>query len=219
MFDLMSLEGKDRTAQINALGDYLEECGISPIISKSSYGLKSAYFVGEEAVFAVVHKPSSDEPEFVLVDRDFYDTYLADGKGTINLVRRDGKTYFKAMLSRDKVKVALHRKVLEFAGHDLSEDKQVDHIAHNTMINTRDFLRPCTGSQNVQNRATSKKRAEDMTGDVLATDYMSDFSYNPVLDFTDTWYAVVLYKMVGLSGEEMCDYNRDYMMRHNRLTA
>lgn len=135
------------------------------------------------------------------------------------MVKRDRKSDYKVMISRDGGKKTLHREVMKLVYGDSIEGKQVDHITHNTLINTRDFLRPCTGSQNIQNRVTSKKRAKVMTGDILATDYMSDFAYNPVLDFTDTWYAVVLYKMDCLSSKRLCNYNRDYMMRHDRMTA
>lgn len=218
MFDLKSLEGKDRTAQINAVGDYLKECGIAPSIAESSRGLRSAYYVHEESVFAVVHKPSSEEIEFVLMDKAIYDKFLADKKGSLNLVKRDRKSDYKVMISRDGTKRTLHREVLKLAeGCESIENMQVDHITHNTMINTHDFLRLCTGRQNIQNRVRSKNVSSSVNGDVLATDYMNDFSYNPVLDFTDTWYAVVLYKMVDLSSRELCDYNRDYMVRHDRL--
>lgn len=219
MFNLRFLEDKDKKDQINLVVDYLEAYNIESRIVTSSWGKKSAYCVGEDTVFAVVHKPASEELEFVLMDRPVYDTFLADGKGSLSLVKRDRKSDYKVMISRDRIKRTLHREVFNLIDSNLIKDLQVDHITHNTMINTRDFLRPCTGSQNIKNRVISKEWSDVVTGDVLATDYMSDFSYNPLLDFRDTWYAVVFYKMLGLSSKELCDYNRDYMFRHNRLSA
>ena len=216
MCDLQMFEGRSRGEQIKLVRDCLVAYGISAVPSRNRRGLKSTYYLGETAVYGVVHKPSSKEEEFVLVDRDFYEQYLADGKGTISLVRCDGKLYYKAILSREKTKNPVHRKTLEAAGCDL-EGKVVDHIVHERMINTRDFLRPCTGSQNAANRINAKKQAGAVDGDVFQTDYREDFAYNPVLDFRDTWYALVLYKMTGISGEEVCAYNRDYMRRQGRL--
>lgn len=216
MFDLLSLEGRNRVEQINTLCDYLEKkCGIKPVITKSSGGIKSAYLVRDGVVLAIVHKPASEDLDFVLMDRHLYDKFIADGKGSLNLVKRDGKPDYKVMISRDGGKLTLHREAVKLkCGHDI-DDLQVDHITHNVLINTFDMLRACTNDQNAKNRLRSRDISSNLNGDVLATDYKADFSYNPVLDFTDTWYAFVLYKMGELSGADLCDYNRDYRIRHD----
>jgi len=213
------LEDKDRDEKLEIVVEFLNICGLKPVYSKNERGLRSLYYLGEASVFSVVHKPSAhDEYEYILIDKDVYDRYLADGQGTLSLVQRDGKSYYKAILNYQKSNIALHRRILEDAGYDLA-GMQVDHVVHDTMINTKDFLRPCTGRQNALNRSNSRNKMEITDENYFEANYMDSFRYNPVLDFRDTWYAIVFYKMLNLPSKVVCDYNRDYILRHSEMPA
>lgn len=44
---------------------------------------------------------------------------------------------------------------------------------------------------------------------------LGEYCYNPLVDYTDTWYALVIQKMFGAFTElELKEYNRDYMIRN-----
>lgn len=46
--------------------------------------------------------------------------------------------------------------------------------------------------------------------------YLGAFRYNPLIDFTDTWYALILQKMLGLlSDADLYEYNRNYMIANH----
>lgn len=50
--------------------------------------------------------------------------------------------------------------------------------------------------------------------------FMQDYRYNPVVDYSDTWYAYVLHKMLGLiSKAELDAYNKDFMRRNQGNVA
>jgi hypothetical protein len=43
--------------------------------------------------------------------------------------------------------------------------------------------------------------------------YLGKFRYNPLNDFTETWYAYLVYKMLGyITAKDLEDYNRDFMI-------
>lgn len=55
---------------------------------------------------------------------------------------------------------------------------------------------------------------------LIETKYVGEFRYNPLLDFSETWYALVLYKMLGIiSYKELLEYNKDYMIRNHKDIA
>lgn len=48
------------------------------------------------------------------------------------------------------------------------------------------------------------------------TRYLGKFRYNPLIDFTDTWYALVIQKMFGdISDTDLYEYNRQYMLSNH----
>lgn len=45
--------------------------------------------------------------------------------------------------------------------------------------------------------------------------YFGGFNFNPLVNFEDTWYAIVLHKMIGLGTDtDIKDYNRDYWKKY-----
>lgn len=52
------------------------------------------------------------------------------------------------------------------------------------------------------------------------TKYLGEFRYNPLVDFKETWYALVIQKMLGgISDEELHEYNREYMIKNHKDIA
>lgn len=47
-----------------------------------------------------------------------------------------------------------------------------------------------------------------------------EFAYNPLHDFTETWYAYMLYAMLGtISEKELREYQKDYILRNDKAAA
>lgn len=42
-----------------------------------------------------------------------------------------------------------------------------------------------------------------------------EFRYNPLIDFTDTWYALILWKMLDIPESEVMEYQRKYMLENH----
>ena len=56
--------------------------------------------------------------------------------------------------------------------------------------------------------------------DKFESKYLKEFRYNPFRDFSETWYVVVLWKMLGLIDEvEVADYQRDFFKRTDKKLA
>ena len=50
--------------------------------------------------------------------------------------------------------------------------------------------------------------------------YLGAFRYNPLLDFEETWYALVIAEFIGgLSQLDIMEYNRDYIIRTDHKSA
>lgn len=50
---------------------------------------------------------------------------------------------------------------------------------------------------------------------MIETMLFGEFRYNPLLDFSETWYALILWKMLSLPEEDIMAYQRDYII-HNK---
>lgn len=50
---------------------------------------------------------------------------------------------------------------------------------------------------------------------MVETMLFGEFRYNPLLDFSETWYALILWKMLSLPEEDIMAYQRDYII-HNK---
>lgn len=72
----------------------------------------------------------------------------------------------------------------------------IDHIYHNTMINTRESLRACTVKQNNMNRKGRKKSSDP------------EYAYKPEEDFSSNLLVYIYWRVLGLiSQEEAFTYN------------
>ena len=97
----------------------------------------------------------------------------------------------------------------------------------NTLIDIKE-------SQNLANRGykvrIGRKRIyspvfatkKDMYDEIqrIETAYLGEYRYNPLVDFSDTWYAWVLSNMTNtITQDELEEYQRDYMKRNNPAIA
>lgn len=199
------------------------------------HGRDIVFYIGGDAVFGVAPLPKGRGryKSYILVDRSLYDNYFADNK--------KASFSFNSRNVGDKVKVhtaeyknmCLHRLVMEGAGYKL-DGKIVDHVVRNTLINTAGELRVCTGRENAKNRKFISRKLrnnlEDCQGDydrhkvdcarqvAKEQEEGGEFAYNPLNDFSNTWYALVLHRMLGRgTAEELKDYNRDFLFRHDKV--
>lgn len=53
----------------------------------------------------------------------------------------------------------------------------------------------------------------------IETMLFGEFRYNPLLDFSETWYALILWKMLDLPEEDIMAYQRDYIIRNKPEVA
>lgn len=207
-------EGLSQTEQIDKLADELEAAGIEPVFverRKSSNG-DIAYFVGEEYVTAIIPYPDKKDFGCVLLDCNIYNKYLKDKRGSLSLVNQKSK-YYKVRLTSKGCQLPLHRLVVSETGYNCTSTVDVDHIFMNPFINTSESLRPCTQSQNTRHSLCSLRRALD---EIARSRKPYEFIYDPSIDFTNTWYAYALHKMLGIgTWEDLRDYNIDYIKRNN----
>lgn len=47
------------------------------------------------------------------------------------------------------------------------------------------------------------------------TKYLGEFRYNPLIDFSETWYAFVINKCLGGSNLDLMEYNREFMIQNH----
>lgn len=56
--------------------------------------------------------------------------------------------------------------------------------------------------------------------DAFEAKYLGSFRYNPLVDFSNTWYALVIQKMLGgISDTDLYEYNRVYMINNHAKIA
>lgn len=221
-------EGLTDEGKVKRMCEELEKAGIRHEKCKTRRGAIIEYYMNEKTVFAVRELPNKGEKSFIILDRDFYDRHLADGKGTLYYNDRGGGNY-KVLFQDDRMNnKELCRYVMEEAGIDIGEDC-VDHIFHSPFINTKEALRKATRKDNRGNckflkhrpkegESLSRKEYKEFT-DCEKREY-NEFAYNPLTDFTDTWYAYAAYKMLGIgSQEELEEYNREFIIGTDEDTA
>lgn len=206
--------------QLRVMCSLLKSRGIDAVSIKNGRGISTDYYIGEDAVLAIIKR--SDGEEFpVVVDRTFFERYLRDGKGSLSVNSRNskGKNYKIWYCSR-KEQVELHRLVMRDAGYVL-ENVLVDHRYHVPFINTSEALRLCTARQNAWNRdSLSYKRNKKARLDLEKVKAHGEFAYNPLEDYTYTWYAYMIYKMTGdITADSLRDYNRDFIHRYEPAKA
>lgn len=197
---------KDCFEQFEIMRSYLEKSDVNLVSTSSSTDRVIDYYIGKDAVLALV--PLSCGEKFpVVIDRSFFEKYLKDGKGSISLNCRDKEGInYKFWCYFDGMQMELHRLVLQDAGHDI-KGKIVDHKFHSPLINTLEALRPCTAKQNAWNRKEKSLDLEKMKE-------RGEFAYNPLEDYSVTWYAYVIHKLTGdITADELREYNRDICMR------
>jgi hypothetical protein len=62
-----------------------------------------------------------------------------------------------------------------------------------------------------KDEASMRKALED-----FETTYLGEYRYNPLEDYSDTWYAYIAQRMLGvISQDELEDYNRQYMIANH----
>lgn len=143
--------------------------------------------------------------EACIYDADVYEEYLAEGGRVISLIRRDGNKGWEPVLWFKGKFRKMHRLAFGEVCMDWKPgDREVDHIYHTHRCSIRETLRTCEGWQN---RINKPSKCEVEIGDSLGIAY-DDFNYKPLQDFSETWYALILWKMLGIPEDEVMEYQR-----------
>lgn len=229
-----SFEELSECEKINKMEHILEEVGIQ-FDSRDKYKRMTGFYISEKYVFVVSELPKKEGYSFTIIDRSKYDEFLADGKGTICFVRRRRGDYkvriHTARADGRRICMELHRLVMEKGGCDLD----VDHKFSNALINTLESLRFATGSQNRKHVKFRNHKLRDLLEDYVCRDSCEEqcaeqvdkeredggeFAYNPLRDFSVTWYAYVMHVMLGWgTDKDLEDYNREYIQKYDKAAA
>lgn len=205
-------EGLSQTEQIDKLADELEAAGIEVVSPRSKGNFNTTHFVGDEYVFTKFINKMTGELHFTIFDRTIYDKYLV-GRGGITVIAKGASRAHRIRLYSAPIQCDLYRLVIEEFDQSLDNGLEVDHIFMNPFINTSEALRPCTHSENNGHKLCSLRRVLD---EIARSREPYEFIYDPSVDFTNTGYAYVLHKMLGIgTWEDLRDYNIDYIKRNN----
>lgn len=247
-FEVLSL-----AQQIEKFADMLEEQGFQTETVKSRQGIRNFIYhsPSSSAVFVVIYKPKQNEIYYTIIDREVYEREIRNTGRVLNYaIRHDGS--YKIIFAENDTNISIHRLVVP------CDEKEIDHIAVNKCINTKEMLRPVSAIQNSMNRKfysrvsldrmqfkikdccqnESQRKALLQAGFKLEGIYfispiydsekelfeavnkvekflLGKYRYNPLVDFSDTWYAYAIYKLLGAcSMNEVMSYNADFMHRH-----
>lgn len=247
-----SFETLTLAQQIEKFADMLEEQGFQTDIVKSRQGIRNFIYhaSGSSAVFVVIYKPKQDELYYTLIDKEVYERELKGTNRVLNYTKRHDGSY-KIIFAEDDTNKSLHHLVIS------CEDKEIDHIAVNKCINTKEMLRRVSAAQNSMNHKfysrvslenlqfkikdcsqnDNQRKSLIQAGFKLEGDYfispiyssekelfeavnkvekflLGVYRYNPLIDFSETWYAYAFYKLLGAcSMDEVKHYNVDFMKR------
>lgn len=230
------------------------------------------YKDGIDKVFIVIVQNTKNYPkvptlvDFVVIDREIYDTYFKDSKYAFISINNKGKKDKAGKLlttsefivnssANNMANVKIHRAVLDKYGVDI-KGYAIDHISHCRNINTFDTLRACKARENnfnkpfyctiegnrfvlkdwlidIQSRQDyadddftfrnnkiyspeyADKQAMYDAIDLVENYILGAYRYNPLADFSETWYAYVLYQFLGIgSAEDVVEFNRQYFKDH-----
>lgn len=205
-------EDLSQTEQIDKLADELEAAGIEVVSPRFRKGFNITHFVGDEYVFTKFINKMTGESHFAIFDRTIYDKYLVE-RGGITVIAKGTSNAHRVRLYSAPIQCDLHRLVVEEFDQSLDNRLVVDHIFMNRFINTSEALRPCTQSQNTRHNLYHLSKVLD---EIARSRKPYEFIYDPSVDFTNTGYAYVLHKMLGIgTWEDLRDYNIDYIKRNN----
>lgn len=253
-----SFETLTLAQQIEKVADMLEEQGFQTETVKSRQGIRNFIYhsPSSSAVFVVIYKPRKNELYHTVLDRETYERELRNTNRVLNYaIRHDGS--YKIVFAEDDTNKSVHRLVIP------CEAREIDHIAVNKCINTKEMLRPVTAAQNSMNHKfysrvslenlqfkikncaqnDNQRKSLIQAGFKLEGDYLispiynsekelfeavnkvekfllGEYRYNPLVDFSDTWYAYAIYKLLGIcSMNEVMSYNADFMHRYHSNIA
>ena len=120
---------------------------------------------------------SLTQGQYALVDNEDYERINQMGKWCVNY-NIGTKSFYAVKAVRDFTKkskqslIRMHRVIM-----DCPSDKEIDHINHDTLDNTKVNLRICNHSQNVMNKKPKHNSSSKFKGVHLEKQYYKDKTY------------------------------------------
>lgn len=179
--------------QIETVKQELEKEGFerNKIISSHAYVVNA--YMHEDVDYVVVDIVSTRDhlkDSLCIMNRE--DFMLLQGMYFSNSLR--GK---KGSKRRPRIQVTGNYEGNHLSGANVCEmvcpktkGQVIDHIYHNTMINTRESLRACTVKQNNMNRKGRKKSSDP------------EYAYKPEEDFSSNLLVYIYWRVLGLISQE-----------------
>ena len=149
---LKAFEGLDNSEQIDKVCEELSKAGFASREVKSSKGTVNIHYIKEgcDLVFTVIDIQQRGLKQAAIYEKCMFDEFIYDEQGgikkrTITLKDRSQKDKgYVPYISSGGLSIYMHRL---FTGVKC-RSVQVDHVAHNFAICTKDFLRTCTTQEN-----------------------------------------------------------------------
>lgn len=222
----MIKDGEPRNDVMVKLEEFLEDAGCKPLReSKSRRGNINRHYLSKDGKYVTTFIINAKGMrEACIYDVDVFKEYFAEGGKVISLNGKDNNKnnnnnknenknvkWDPVLWFKDKI-TKMHRLVLGEAFVDWEPGgKEVDHIYHTHRCFIRETLRTCEGWQNRMNKPS---KCVAGIGDSLEIAY-DDFNYKPLQDFSETWYALILWKMLDIPYDDVVEYQRDYMVKNH----
>jgi len=240
---LKGYENLGLSSQVELLEEDLKLGNVAFEERISRHGRRTKYYVGEDVVTALITFKSKKTGEAIfptLLDKFYYEKYLENGSHSLCMsVRNDNKYKVVVNGTGKKSMPALHREILREAGK-LVKGQVVDHKFGSVWINVEASLRACSGVENRHNsrfyfnsakgglpasvqKLVKKGYSENKIYSTLVAherEHFGEYAYNPLYDYTKTWYAYFLYRMTDLiSDQDLLEYQKNYIMQYDEQAA
>lgn len=195
---LRSFELLDLQEKIAKIMNMLSANGYTIRIKDSKCKYVNIYYTKDGVDYAFVVIKSRETGELIachIIDADTEKELRSLGC-MININNKDRKTNkvrYKCDGGKTKLNMFLHTFVMQNVPKKL-EDTQVDHICHSYFIHTKEMLKHCTAKENNNNKKGKS-------------------GYVQMVDYENTWYAYMLYRLLGVPKTELDIYQRNCITR------
>lgn len=193
--------GKDEVEAVKVMMSKIQNAEFEMVTVLGNKGTKTTYAWKEDwrndMVFAYVEKPNGVSMP-VILPRNLSIIELGVGTNQFNVKKSKSlvlKTHGRLndkiapAISKNHTIITIHKLIMENKGEDL-KGKQIDHMYIHEGLAIPEWLRPCTNSENSRNKPNYRGSIQD------------EFTYDPLRDYSHSFYIPFLYYVLGEIDEE-----------------